>query len=334
MTLAGAASASDASGAARPRFALVDAVRGAAIIGVVVYHFFWDLSYLWLIPVDVSTQPVWVAFARTLLGSFVFLVGVGLALAHGKGIRWRAFWRRLAIIGGAALLVTAGTLIAFPETFVYFGVLHAITLFSVMGLAFLGAPLWLVFGLAVLFVGAPIVYTAPVFSERIWSWIGFWPVPPPTNDLVPIFPWFGLTLAGIGIARLVLASGWAGRIGHWQAQGRFSQLLVKAGRWSLVIYLVHQPLLLAVLYPASSTVLAGASAVNSFNRTCQIGCMDTGASEAYCTAYCACALDEVETRGLWEAVQTPSPTPEQTEAVNGVVLACTANVPLDVPPAQ
>jgi uncharacterized membrane protein len=329
MTVAGAARAPDASGGARPRFALVDAVRGVAIIGVVVYHFFWDLSYLWLIPVDVSTQPVWVAFARTLLGSFVFLVGVGLVLAHGTGIRWRAFWRRLAIIGGAALLVTAGTLVAFPETFVYFGVLHAIALFSVLGLAFLRVPVWLVFALAALFIAAPLAYSAPMFSERIWSWIGFWPVPPPTNDLVPIFPWFGLTLAGIGIARVVLAGGWAERIGMWRAEGRFSRLLVAAGRWSLVIYLVHQPLLLAVLYPAANTMFTQTASTNSFNRTCQIGCTDTGASDAYCTTYCACARDEVEARGLWEAVETMTPTAEQTEAVNGVVLVCSAEVPPD-----
>lgn len=331
MNGAGALTAtSEGAATSRPRYGLVDAVRGGAIIGVVVYHFFWDLSYLWLIPIDVSTHPVWVAFARTLLGSFVFLVGVGLVLAHGRDIRWPAFWRRFAVIGGAALLVTAGTLIAFPQTFVYFGVLHAIALFSVAGLAFLRAPLWLIFALSAAFVAGPLIYTNQMFSERIWSWIGFWPVPPPTNDLVPVFPWFGVTLAGIGLTRLALSRGWAERIGRWQANGRLSRLLVGAGRWTLIIYLVHQPLLLAVLYPAAKTMFSRTASTISFTRTCEIGCVNTGSSEAYCTAYCSCALGEVEENDLWAAVESPAPSPEQSRAITDeVILACSGDIPRD-----
>jgi len=326
MILAGAARADSASGA-RPRFALVDAIRGAAIIGVVIYHCFWDLSYFWLIPVDVSVDPAWVVFARTLLATFVFLVGVSLVLAHRNGIRWQAFWRRFAIVGGAALLVTIGTYIAFPATFVYFGVLHAIALFSLLGLAFLTAPLWLVFVLAVAVIAGPLLYTHPIFSEPQWSWIGFWAVPPPTNDLVPIFPWFGVTLIGIGATRWALAAGMAERIGHWQVSGAISRALVTAGRWSLIIYLVHQPLLLAVIYPLSTFAFTQTTSVNAFNRTCEAGCLNTGADAAYCTSYCACTLNEIETRDLWAAVEAPVQTPEQSAAVSDVILQCSGVVP-------
>jgi uncharacterized membrane protein len=312
----------DGATGARPRFALIDAVRGAAIIGVVIYHLFWDLSYFALIPIDVSTQPAWVAFARSLLGTFILLTGVSLVLAHRNGIRWNAFWRRLAVVGGAALLVTVGTYIAFPVTFVYFGVLHAIALFSLFGLAFLRAPIWLVFALAAAAIAGPLLYTNPVFTEPQWSWIGFWAVPPPTNDLVPIFPWFGVTLLGIGLTRWALDSGLAERIGHWKAIGPFSRILVKAGRWSLIIYLVHQLLLLAVIYPLSTYVFDETTSINAFNRSCEATCLNTGNDAAYCTTYCACALNEIETRNLWEAVETPQQTPEQSEAVAEVIFQC------------
>jgi uncharacterized membrane protein len=321
MTLTGAARTDTATGA-RPRFALVDAVRGAAIIGVVIYHLFWDLSYFWLIPIDVSTQPAWVAFARGLLATFILLVGVSLVLAHRNGIRWNPFWRRLAIVGGAALLVTIGTYVAFPATFVYFGVLHAIALFSLLGLAFLAAPLWLVLALAVAAIAAPLLYTHPVFSEPQWSWIGFWAVPPPTNDLVPIFPWFGVTLLGIGLTRWALDAGAAERIGHWHANGRASRALLKAGRWSLIIYLVHQPLLLAVIYPLATYAFDETTSVNAFNRTCEATCLNTGNDAAYCTTYCACARDEIATRNLWDAVEAPQQTPEQSQAVAEVIFQC------------
>ena len=58
-------------------------------------------------------------------------------LGHGGGIRWPAFWRRWAFLVVAALLTTAGTYWMFPDYFVFFGVLHAIALFSLMALPFL-----------------------------------------------------------------------------------------------------------------------------------------------------------------------------------------------------
>jgi uncharacterized membrane protein len=307
---------------ARPnRIDAVDLVRGIAIVGVVVYHFFWDLSLLWLIETDVSTHPLWVLFARSLLFSFVFLAGVGLVLSHGEGIRWPSFWRRLAIIGGAALLVTIGTVIAFPETFVYFGVLHAIVLFSVIGLAFLRLNPLLTLAIGAAIFAAPYLWTSEIFEAKPLSWIGFWAVHPPTNDLVPIFPWFGATLIGVGLAKLARERGLFARLSGWQARGPLRVLAV-IGRLTLPIYLIHQPVLLALLTPLASTAMAPVANLNSFNRTCQSGCEDTGASAQYCTTYCACMLDTVETENLWDAVTAPEPTAEQSQAINTAILSC------------
>ena len=76
---------------------------------MIVYHSGWDLSFLQLIETNVVAMPAWRWFARIIAGSFLFLSGIGLVLAHGHEIRWRAFLRRLAIVGGAALLVTVAT---------------------------------------------------------------------------------------------------------------------------------------------------------------------------------------------------------------------------------
>ena len=59
---------------------------------------------------------------------------------HRGGLRWSAFLRRLAVIAGAALAITVATLFAFPDQFIYFGILHAIALFSVLALPFLRLP--------------------------------------------------------------------------------------------------------------------------------------------------------------------------------------------------
>ena len=94
---------------ARPRFAVLDIARGVAIIAMVVYHFCWDLSYFRFIAANVGFDFGWVVFGRLVLTSFLMLVGVGLVLAQGRAIRWSAFWRREAIVVGAALSITVAT---------------------------------------------------------------------------------------------------------------------------------------------------------------------------------------------------------------------------------
>jgi uncharacterized membrane protein len=196
---------------AEGRVGLIDAARGAAILAMVVYHVAWDLYFLGFIALDITSDPGWVFFQRAIVVSFLLLVGVSLTLAHGEGIRWSAFGRRVAVIVAAALLVTVGTYIALPDYFVFFGVLHAIALFSVLGIAFVRLPWW-VTGLASLLVLLPPAFiTDPVMSQRPLSWIGFWPTPPMTTDIVPIFPWFGIVLIGIAATKLIMRSpAWAG----------------------------------------------------------------------------------------------------------------------------
>ena len=122
------------------RFDGVDAARGAALVAMAVYHLGWDLSFLGLVVTDVIAHPVWRALGRATAASFLFLVGVGLVLGHGGGLRARAFLRRLAIVAGAAALVSVATRFAFPNDWVYFGILHCIAVASVIALPFVRAP--------------------------------------------------------------------------------------------------------------------------------------------------------------------------------------------------
>ncbi|SHF53690.1 heparan-alpha-glucosaminide N-acetyltransferase [Devosia limi] len=291
---------------ARPRFALVDIVRGVAIIAMVVYHLFWDLSYFRFIAADVGNDPVWVLFARSILAVFLFLVGVGLVLGHGRGdIRWRSFWRRWGFVVVGALAISVATWFAFPQSFVYFGVLHAIALFSLMGLAFLRAPLWLAAGVAAVVIALPFFYSDALFNEKAWSWIGFWQVPPSTNDLVPVFPGLGVVLLGVIAARLVLSSAWAPRLAAIAPAGRLARLLAWLGRWSLLLYLVHQPILLGLVYPASLVFQPQLDMRRAdFLRSCQSTCQTGGTAPGLCTTYCQCGLEGVETNRLWNAIET------------------------------
>lgn len=313
--------------AARPRIAAIDIARGVAIVAMIVYHFTWDLAFLGFIDLDPTRSLPWIVFQKLIVGSFIALTGISLVLGHGEGIRWKPFWRRFAIIAGAALLVTLGTYAFSAETFVYFGVLHAIALFGLMGLPFLRAPLALVIVLAIAIIALPLFIQSPLFGEKLWSWIGLWDVPPPTEDLVPILPWFGVTLAGIAAARWALSSGVAARIAEYKGTSSPSRLLAKMGRWSLVIYVLHQPILIGVLMGISSlTGMGEARRADNFLASCEATCGQSSPDPSWCTAYCACSLDAVEAEDLWPLLEAPERTPQQDTILTALANQCAAEV--------
>ena len=159
------------------------------------------------------------------------------------------------------------------------------------------------------------------------AWIGFWPVQPPTVDLVPVFPWFGVALAGVVAMRLVLALPVRAALG-WEGGG-ILRVLAVVGRWSLLIYLLHQPLLYGAISglvgllppPPPPPALSDAA---GFARTCQPSCAGTGSPAAYCTAYCACALDAITRDNLWDAIGAAEKTPGQTRQTDQVINLCRA----------
>ncbi len=316
------------SGPRPPRYQLLDILRGLAILAMIVFHLGWDLYYFGYSSVDVTTAWGWVIFQKSILTSFLLLVGAGLVLGHGKGIRWRRFWRRFALLVGAALLVSIGTYIQFPDYFVFFGVLHAIALFSLLGLAFLRLPPLLVAVLGLAVIAANFAYNDPVFSSRALGWIGFWPVSPETTDIVPVFPWFGVVLLGIAGMRLVLASPFAERLAAFHSGEPLARGLAFVGRWSLLIYLVHQPLLvggfeLARLVQPAPVMPAVESVSEGFVRSCNASCAGTGGTAEYCTRYCACALEQVDAANLWDDLAATEPTPAQLAGVSEVARLCT-----------
>lgn len=237
------------------RLAAIDIARGIALAAMIVYHFVWDLEFFGYLPFGTAAQGGWMAFARSIAASFLVLVGVGLVLAHGRGIRWRAFARRLAAIAGAALAITAATRIATPDGYIFFGILHCIAVASLLGLAFVRLPILAVVAASVAALVAGTAASAPVLDHPAFVWLV--PQPVRSNDYVPLLPWFAAVLAGIAGARLAGRLDLFARIAGLQPRARsIPALLAFAGRHSLIVYLVHQPALFALLALAGRIVPA------------------------------------------------------------------------------
>lgn len=276
------------------RLAGIDALRGTALLAMILYHLSWDVSAHGLTTVDVANSLGWKIFARTIAGTFLALVGVSLVLATRGGFRLAPFLRRLAIIIAAAGLVSLGTYWFLPQAFVFFGILHAIAVSSILALAFLRAPVWLTILVAVFFLAAPHFLASPTFDAPGWLWLGLATDPPPTIDYVPIFPWFGAVLLGVAAGRMLVAhpGGW---FGAWRASGPAGRFLVLAGRWSLPIYLIHQPILLGILFVVAPLIGPSSETLaRRYDSQCTASCAAVGYSQPTCEAYCACVVTELE----------------------------------------
>jgi uncharacterized membrane protein len=230
-----------------PRIAAVDVARGAALVAMAIYHFCWNLEMFGYLAPGTANSGFLKVFARSIATSFLFLVGFSLVLATANGFRLGDYAKRLAIVAGAAGLISAVTYLATPDAWIFFGILHHIAALSIIGLLFVGAPWWLCLLLAGLALALP--QLGLVVTQSPWlSFIGLYAVPPVSSDFVPLFPWLGAGLAGIAAARLALDHNQITGLGTYQAKTKAAAALRFLGRHSLAFYLIHQPVLIGLVW--------------------------------------------------------------------------------------
>jgi uncharacterized membrane protein len=240
-----AAAAVDAarSPAAHLRFDRLDALRGVAIVWMAAFHFAFDLNHFGYIHQNFYTDPFWTVQRSCIVTLFLFVAGIGQAVAWQQRQGWSRFWRRWLQVAGCALLVTLGSWWMFPRSFISFGVLHAIALMLIITrvTARWGAWLWPL-GLVALVL--PLFFQHPFFDTRWTDWLGFTTRLPVTEDYVPLFPWLGVMWWGMAAGQWLLRERRQALAG---ATAPALQPLATLGRWSLSFYMLHQPVLIGLL---------------------------------------------------------------------------------------
>ena len=225
------------------RFDRLDALRAVAILWMAAFHFMFDLNHFGFIRQNFYDDPVWTVQRSCIVSLFLFCAGLGQAVAWHQQQSWQRFWRRWAQVLGCALLVSAGSAVMFPRSFIYFGVLHGIAAMLLITRisAGWGRWLWLAGLVAVLL---PQLVQHPVFDSRWTNWTGLVTRKPVTEDYVPILPWLGVMWWGMAAGQWVLAHrpGWL-----TGALPQALRPLAVLGRWSLSFYMVHQPVLIGLL---------------------------------------------------------------------------------------
>lgn len=235
----------------RERHARLDALRGFAMVWMAAFHFAFDLNHFGLIArQNFYTDPLWTGQRTAIVSLFLFCAGLSQAIAIEAGSR--RFWRRWAEVAVSALLVSIGSYLMFPRSWISFGVLHGIALMLLLTrpAARLGSWLWPL-GLVALLL--PQLVQHPLFDSRWSNWVGLVTRKPVTEDYVPLLPWLGVMWWGLAAGQALLRHRRALLGGTLPAALRPLSAL---GRWPLLFYMLHQPVLIGLLLGVQA--LAGA----------------------------------------------------------------------------
>ena len=228
----------------------LDTLRGLTLVSMIAYHACWDL--VWMFGMDWDWYRGQGAFfwQQSICWTFILLSGYCWSLG-------RRHLRRGLTVFAAGALVSAVTLIAMPENAVRFGVLTLLGSASLLLIPLerilrrVPARLGLVgsfflFGLlrnvsdGFVGLGGTVWFHLPEswYCNTFSAYLGF---PPPgffSTDYFPLLPWLLLFLTGYFLWRLRPEDA---------APGPRVPVLTAMGRHSLLIYLLHQPILYACL---------------------------------------------------------------------------------------
>ena len=232
----------------------LDAVRGLAMVWMTLFHLAFDLNQFGYWRQNFYNDPFW-TWQRTLIVSlFLGCAGVGQAMAVLQGQSWPRFWRRWAQVAACALLVSLGSWLMYPQTFIYFGVLHGMAVMLLVARVTVqwGRWLWLMGVMAITthYIATDAMQTwattpvIDIFNSPWLNWLGLNTRKPVTEDYVPVLPWLGVMWWGVAL-------------GGWLKSGdpsrralplpELARPLARLGRWSLSYYMLHQPVMIGAL---------------------------------------------------------------------------------------
>lgn len=233
----------------KERFWEIDSLRGIAIIMMIISNFVTDLNYFDVFEVDVG--GFWWYFAYVTASIFILLVGVSLTLSYSRAklqgnVNYKKYLRRGLKIFSWGLIISMVTWAFMGNGFVVFGVLHLIGISIVLAYPLLRFKyLNLLTGVAIILAG---IYLQGFAFGFLWLlWLGFIPAGFYSIDYFPILPWFGLVLIGLFAGNISYKNYKRGfRIPDFSGFSPVRSLCF-LGRHSLLIYLIHQPLLIVLI---------------------------------------------------------------------------------------
>jgi uncharacterized membrane protein len=214
----------------------IDLLRGCAIVLMVLFHFAYDLSQFNWASLNTSTDIEWQIFRRIIVTGFLLAVGMSSYLAYGNGVHQAKLTKSVLKLSLVAGLITGGSVFMYPNSWVYFGIIHFIALALPISILFVRTP-------KVALITGLLIQTAYWFGvlnmDLLWQWsVEHLHIPLTTTDSVSFFPWIGVVLIGIFVMQRNI-------FGLQITPSLVGNALAWLGQHSLLIYLIHQPIMYA-----------------------------------------------------------------------------------------
>lgn len=236
------------------RVPLIDEVRGFAIICMVVYHFFFDLVVLFNVNIPLFYTDFIQSLVMIFAGSFIFISGTASNFSRNN-------LKRGVICFSLGILVSLATYLVMPEVLDLFGILHMLGI--CMMLFALLAPLVKrispILGMILSFLLFFITYNlqsgylgfgsfSVELPQSLYSTPFLFPIGLPnaaffSSDYFPLFPWLFCFIAGSFFGVLVKEK----RLPEFFYKSHIRPLAT-VGRYTIWVYLFHQPVLYGALY--------------------------------------------------------------------------------------
>jgi len=216
----------------KSRLTELDSLKALALVMMLVSNFVSDLNFFKIM--DVTKGDPWWYLARTTASLFVCLSGVSYYLANrGNTNIWLVLERTKRLFCWA-LVITIITYFFQPDAYIRFGVLHLLALASIVAFPFVKRP---IFG----FLVGLFLFFLPLSSEPLSVWFGLRETGFFAVDYFPLNPWLGLFFISMVFAKFIYPEGKALTSINWPEKWLW------LGRNTLLIYVFHQPFLIAIL---------------------------------------------------------------------------------------
>ncbi|MFT4099276.1 MAG: heparan-alpha-glucosaminide N-acetyltransferase [Rhodoblastus sp.] len=317
-----AADVGNAGGTAR-RIAALDMARGAALVAMFAYHLTWDLADFGYIDPRTPFSPQMRLFSHVIACSFLFIAGLSLALARRAPFDWAGYWRRFALIAGAAALVTAASWYLFPQAIIFFGILHCIAAASLLALPFVFLPWPAALAAGAALFALPFLVQWSAFDSPQLIWTGLGVRIPTSNDFRPLLPWSGALLIGLGAGLFMRAHGGFDALRRISGASAPARLLAFGGRHSLAVYLIHQPVFFAIL-SASVWAFGPAAPVDEqpFREACESQCLANRGEAEQCRRGCICTAQALKQLKLWDKLRAETLDESEKALLTRAARAC------------
>jgi len=214
----------------------IDVTRGIALVLMITYHLLYDLKEFF--GFNIAFDQGWFyLLGKAAAVLFILLAGISAAFSQknpSRGLKLMGW-------GGVIFLVTS---LAVPGSNIVFGILQFLGVCLLLYPLFKNIAPYLMatLGTAIILSGD---FATQITMHHNWlAPLGFRTPSFSSVDYFPLLPWWGVFLWGVALSKLLYKQ----KKSLFKTADQLFQPLATVGRHTLIIYLLHQPILLVVLY--------------------------------------------------------------------------------------